>query len=139
MELSNALHKLLLMFSHVVMRCRGRGRFLFYYFQFTKYLFRYKPDKLLASDGFADQLPEIAEATRGKETVVFQCAFSQDTVILILDALYRGRDYARFFVLETIARVLYFGTAPNISHKQALLEVSSTLASWRNVTSRAMK
>ena len=30
-----------------------------------------------ASDGFADRLPEIAEATRGKETPVLQCAFSQ--------------------------------------------------------------
>ncbi|KAF7012062.1 hypothetical protein CFC21_026294, partial [Triticum aestivum] len=31
-----------------------------------------------------------------------------DTVIFILDILYRDRDYARFFVLETIARVPYF-------------------------------
>lgn len=28
---------------------------------------------------------------------------------MVLDALYRDRDYARFFVLETIARVPYFG------------------------------
>jgi hypothetical protein len=33
----------------------------------------------------------------------------QDFIIAILDALYRDRDYARFFVLETIARVPYFG------------------------------
>jgi hypothetical protein len=33
----------------------------------------------------------------------------QDSIIVILDALYRDRDYARFFVLETIARVPYFG------------------------------
>ncbi|KDP20687.1 hypothetical protein JCGZ_21158 [Jatropha curcas] len=31
-----------------------------------------------------------------------------DSVIKILDAFYRDRDYARFFVLETIARVPYF-------------------------------
>ncbi|KAJ0031818.1 hypothetical protein Pint_13832 [Pistacia integerrima] len=31
-----------------------------------------------------------------------------DSVIKILDTLYRERDYARFFVLETIARVPYF-------------------------------
>lgn len=31
-----------------------------------------------------------------------------DSVIKILDTLYRDRDYARFFVLETIARVPYF-------------------------------
>jgi ubiquinol oxidase len=33
----------------------------------------------------------------------------QDFIIAILDLLYRDRDYARFFVLETIARVPYFG------------------------------
>lgn len=40
----------------------------------------------------------------------------QDSVIKILDTLYRDRDYPRFFVLETIARVPYFGnysTGPN--------------------------
>lgn len=31
-----------------------------------------------------------------------------DSVISILDVFYRDRDYARFFVLETIARVPYF-------------------------------
>lgn len=30
-------------------------------------------------------------------------------MIKVLDTLYRDRDYARFFVLETIARVPYFG------------------------------
>ena len=30
-------------------------------------------------------------------------------MVTILDALYHGRDYARFYVLETIARVPYFG------------------------------
>lgn len=30
-------------------------------------------------------------------------------MIKILDTLYHDRDYARFFVLETIARVPYFG------------------------------
>ncbi|KAM7265471.1 hypothetical protein ACFE04_003154 [Oxalis oulophora] len=34
--------------------------------------------------------------------------FLTDTVIQVLDALYHDRDYARFFVLETIARVPYF-------------------------------
>ena len=28
---------------------------------------------------------------------------------MILDGVYRDRNYARFFVLETIARVSYFG------------------------------
>ncbi|CAM0871078.1 unnamed protein product [Alopecurus aequalis] len=30
-----------------------------------------------ASDSFAERLPEIAEATKGKETLVFHCALSQ--------------------------------------------------------------
>lgn len=34
--------------------------------------------------------------------------FLTDSVIRILDAFYQDRDYARFFVLETIARVPYF-------------------------------
>lgn len=34
--------------------------------------------------------------------------FLTDTVIKILDTLYRDRDYPRFYVLETIARVPYF-------------------------------
>lgn len=34
--------------------------------------------------------------------------FLTDSVIKIIDTLYRDRDYARFFVLETIARVPYF-------------------------------
>ncbi|PWA88922.1 ubiquinol oxidase 4, chloroplastic/chromoplastic [Artemisia annua] len=34
--------------------------------------------------------------------------FLTDTVIKILDVLYHDRDYPRFFVLETIARVPYF-------------------------------
>ncbi|MED6219320.1 hypothetical protein PIB30_034755 [Stylosanthes scabra] len=34
--------------------------------------------------------------------------FLTDSVIKILDTLYHDRDYARFFVLETIARVPYF-------------------------------
>ncbi|XP_022720668.1 ubiquinol oxidase 4, chloroplastic/chromoplastic-like isoform X1 [Durio zibethinus] len=34
--------------------------------------------------------------------------FLTDSVIKLLDTLYHDRDYARFFVLETIARVPYF-------------------------------
>ncbi|EPS61569.1 alternative oxidase [Genlisea aurea] len=34
--------------------------------------------------------------------------FLTDSVIKILDTLYQDRDYARFYVLETIARVPYF-------------------------------
>lgn len=33
----------------------------------------------------------------------------QEAVIKVLDAFYANRDYARFYVLETIARVPYFG------------------------------
>ncbi|PNT78351.1 arsenate reductase 2.2 [Brachypodium distachyon] len=41
-----------------------------------------------ASDGFAERLPELAEATRGKETLVFHCALSQ----------VRGPSCARMFL-----------------------------------------
>ncbi|WVZ87614.1 hypothetical protein U9M48_034225 [Paspalum notatum var. saurae] len=34
--------------------------------------------------------------------------FLTDSVIMLLDGVYRDRNYARFFVLETIARVPYF-------------------------------
>jgi len=43
----------------------------------------------------------------------------QDSVIKILDALYRDRNYARFFVLETIARVPYFGKFYFLYHAYA--------------------
>lgn len=33
----------------------------------------------------------------------------QEAVIKVLDGFYANRDYARFYVLETIARVPYFG------------------------------
>ncbi len=33
----------------------------------------------------------------------------QEAVIMVLDAFYAQRAYARFYVLETIARVPYFG------------------------------
>ncbi|KAI9073912.1 hypothetical protein K1719_044124 [Acacia pycnantha] len=41
-----------------------------------------------------------------------------DSVIKILDAFYRDRHYARFFVLETIARVPYFAfiSVPHLSY-----------------------
>jgi hypothetical protein len=40
-------------------------------------------------------------------------AFSlQDFVVFLLDAFYADRHYARFYVLETIARVPYFCKSP---------------------------
>lgn len=38
-------------------------------------------------------------------------------MIKILDTLYHDRDYARFYVLETIARVPYFGNDLSLLHK----------------------
>ncbi|KAH9609608.1 hypothetical protein KSS87_014080 [Heliosperma pusillum] len=40
--------------------------------------------------------------------------FLTDSVIKILDTLYHDRNYARFFVLETIARVPYFGESRSL-------------------------
>ncbi|KAL9818423.1 Ubiquinol oxidase 4, chloroplastic/chromoplastic [Arabidopsis thaliana] len=42
--------------------------------------------------------------------------FLTDSVIKILDTLYRDRTYARFFVLETIARVPYLVTFMSVLH-----------------------
>ncbi|KAM3298630.1 hypothetical protein ACQJBY_040220 [Aegilops geniculata] len=59
--------------------------------------------------GFDEELTLAAED--GDWVVRFEQSFNvflTDTVIFILDILYRDRDYARFFVLETIARVPYF-------------------------------
>jgi ubiquinol oxidase len=33
----------------------------------------------------------------------------QGAIVTILDAIYTDRHYARFYMLETIARVPYFG------------------------------
>ncbi|KAF7019409.1 hypothetical protein CFC21_032585 [Triticum aestivum] len=59
--------------------------------------------------GFDEELTLAGED--GDWVVRFEQSFNvflTDTVIFILDILYRDRDYARFFVLETIARVPYF-------------------------------
>ncbi|KAM0855059.1 hypothetical protein ACQ4PT_050012 [Festuca glaucescens] len=50
--------------------------------------------------------------------------FLTDSIIVILDALYRDRDYARFFVLETIARVPYFAFI-------SVLHLYETFGWWR--------
>ncbi|XP_026448127.1 ubiquinol oxidase 4, chloroplastic/chromoplastic-like isoform X2 [Papaver somniferum] len=47
-----------------------------------------------------------------------------DSVIKILDVFYRDRDYARFFVLETIARVPYFAF-------MSVLHLYETFGWWR--------
>lgn len=50
--------------------------------------------------------------------------FLTDSVIKILDVLYHDRDYARFFVLETIARVPYFAF-------MSMLHMYETFGWWR--------
>ncbi|GAA0155124.1 oxidase [Lithospermum erythrorhizon] len=50
--------------------------------------------------------------------------FLTDTVIKLLDALYRDRNFARFFVLETIARVPYFSF-------MSVLHLYETFGWWR--------
>ncbi|KAJ0090692.1 hypothetical protein Patl1_13934 [Pistacia atlantica] len=52
--------------------------------------------------------PQWVTTTIRKLSQFFFAFFLTDSVIKILDTLYRERDYARFFVLETIARVPYF-------------------------------
>nr|AEV41060.1 putative immutans protein [Oryza minuta] len=50
--------------------------------------------------------------------------FLTESVITILDGLYRDRNYARFFVLETIARVPYFAFI-------SVLHMYETFGWWR--------
>ncbi|KAM1320376.1 hypothetical protein ACFX14_005425 [Malus domestica] len=66
-------------------------------------------DELKAS---SENSPENSSSS-AFESWVIKCEqtfniFLTDTVIKVLDTLYHDRDYARFFVLETIARVPYF-------------------------------
>ncbi|XP_062227071.1 ubiquinol oxidase 4, chloroplastic/chromoplastic-like isoform X1 [Phragmites australis] len=50
--------------------------------------------------------------------------FLTESVIMILDGFYRDRNYARFFVLETIARVPYFAFI-------SVLHMYETFGWWR--------
>uniref|UniRef100_A0A0A9FBK1 Ubiquinol oxidase n=1 Tax=Arundo donax TaxID=35708 RepID=A0A0A9FBK1_ARUDO len=50
--------------------------------------------------------------------------FLTESVIMILDSFYRDRNYARFFVLETIARVPYFAFI-------SVLHMYETFGWWR--------
>ncbi|KAL1826269.1 ubiquinol oxidase 4, chloroplastic/chromoplastic [Daucus carota subsp. sativus] len=61
----------------------------------------------------SDREPPDGSSSSGIERWVIKLEQSinillTDSVIKILDTLYHDRDYARFFVLETIARVPYF-------------------------------
>jgi ubiquinol oxidase len=52
-----------------------------------------------------------------KHLDVLTCySFPQESVIILLNTVYRDRNYARFFVLETIARVPYFGEGSVLSY-----------------------
>lgn len=59
------------------------------------------------------EISDAAKTSQGLEAWVIrgEKAFNQlatDAVIQVLDIFYKNRDYARFYVLETIARVPYF-------------------------------
>nr|KJB57822.1 hypothetical protein B456_009G182200 [Gossypium raimondii] len=53
-------------------------------------------------------IEEVEESRGNSSSSSLEKWVIKDSVIKILDTLYRDRDYARFFVLETIARVPYF-------------------------------
>ncbi|KAG5516363.1 hypothetical protein RHGRI_037172 [Rhododendron griersonianum] len=74
----------------------------------------FQPKSICDDDG-KETLGESSESSSssGLESWVIKLeqsvnVFLTDSVIKILDTLYHDRDYARFFVLETIARVPYF-------------------------------
>ncbi|KAA0054295.1 ubiquinol oxidase 4 [Cucumis melo var. makuwa] len=75
----------------------------------------FPPKASPAQDGEGDnnQGPQSLSSTHGFDNwiITFEQSinvFLTDSVIRILDAFYHDRYYARFFVLETIARVPYF-------------------------------
>ncbi|KFK28796.1 hypothetical protein AALP_AA7G049400 [Arabis alpina] len=77
----------------------------------------------------ASEEPDLSSSSSGVESWVIK--FEQrvnvlltDSVIKILDTLYRDRTYARFFVLETIARVPYFAF-------MSVLHMYETFGWWR--------
>lgn len=47
-----------------------------------------------------------------------------ESAVLIIDKLYEGRDYPRFYALETVARVPYFSFL-------SVLHLYETLGFWR--------
>lgn len=67
----------------------------------------------LPREGLDDNLDPETSNSGGLESWIIKFeqsinVFLTETVIKILDVFYRDRDYARFFVLETVARVPYF-------------------------------
>ncbi|KAF8092502.1 hypothetical protein N665_0413s0042 [Sinapis alba] len=73
--------------------------------------------------------PETSSSTSALEAWVIKLeqgvnVFLTDSVIKILDTLYRDRTYPRFFVLETIARVPYFAF-------MSVLHMYETFGWWR--------
>lgn len=70
------------------------------------------PKSLSGSEGGSNGEPAYDTSTDSKKWVIkleqSVNIFLTDTVIKMLDSLYSDRHYARFFVLETIARVPYF-------------------------------
>ena len=60
---------------------------------------------------------------RGEEHIYFMKEFNTwvlDTTIYILDFLYRGRDFQRFWVLEVIARAPYFSFISVLHFRESL-------------------
>ncbi|PRQ28319.1 putative ubiquinol oxidase (non-electrogenic) [Rosa chinensis] len=82
-------------------------------------------DEVKASSGEASESEPSSDfekwVIKGEQSIN---VFLTDTVIKVLDTLYHDRDYARFFVLETIARVPYFAF-------MSVLHLYETFGWWR--------
>ncbi|CAH8315339.1 unnamed protein product [Eruca vesicaria subsp. sativa] len=86
------------------------------------------------SETFPGKEPLLEEADTNSSSSDFEAwvikleqgvnVFLTDSVIKILDTLYRDRTYPRFFVLETIARVPYFAF-------MSVLHMYETFGWWR--------
>ncbi|GAV61230.1 AOX domain-containing protein [Cephalotus follicularis] len=70
--------------------------------------FRPKTSPEIEEEGSRGESPDTPSSSWVIKVEQSINVFLTDSVIKILDSLYHDRDYARFFVLETIARVPYF-------------------------------
>ncbi|CAN8274234.1 unnamed protein product [Cochlearia groenlandica] len=89
----------------------------------------FKSDSFPNSKERNEEEPDLSSSSNAMESWIIKVeqginVFLTDSVIKILDTLYRDRTYPRFYVLETIARVPYFAF-------MSVLHMYETFGWWR--------
>ncbi|XP_051128382.1 ubiquinol oxidase 4, chloroplastic/chromoplastic [Andrographis paniculata] len=89
----------------------------------------FDPKSFPEKEGTSAQSPDGSPPSSDLEKSIIKLEqsiniFLTDSVIKILDSFYQDRNYARFFVLETIARVPYFAF-------MSVLHLYETFGLWR--------